>query len=174
MLLFILITIPILINTSAIENSNSSVLTFKCVDDKSCSGFGKCYPASDNNCRCDPGHISFPLDSDPQCNYTQKRQLVAFLCELFLGFGAGHFYTERYNMAVAKLCCFLFGIYIICLFPLTTKWVNDRCQNDCMVINVACFYYYCVLGLAVWFIYDLVKFGSNEYLDGNGAVLQPW
>jgi TM2 domain-containing membrane protein YozV len=104
----------------------------------------------------------------------RKKQLVAFLCELFLGFGAGHFYSERYSFAILKLFAFLFGIYIICLFPLSAKCISDRCDNDYLVITVSCFYYLCAVGLAFWFIYDLVQFGQNNYYDGNNVQLLPW
>ena len=125
-------------------------------------------------CICDFGFTTFPLDSIPQCNYKQKKQLVAFLLELFIGFGGGHFYTERYVEASLKLVSFLFGIYIICLFPLSAKCVSDKCDSDVLVIFVSCFYYLCAIGLATWFIYDLVMFGSNTYKDGNGIDLLPW
>ncbi len=147
---------------------------FKCIDDEtSCSGHGKCND-SKTMCICTFGFNTYPIDSPQQCNYQQKKQLVAFLCELFLGFGAGHFYSERYNFAVFKLCAFLFGIYIICLFPLSAKFISDKCDNDYLVITVSCFYYLCAVGLAFWFIYDLVQFGQNKYNDGNNVQLLPW
>jgi hypothetical protein len=145
-----------------------------CIDDiTSCSGHGKCN-VQKTNCVCNTGFTTFPATNIQECNYQQKRQLVAFLCELFLGFGAGHFYSERYTFAGLKLAAFLFGIYIICLFPLSAKCINDRCDNDYLVITVSCFYYCCAIGLAFWFIYDLVIFGQNSYKDGNGIELTPW
>ena len=147
---------------------------FKCIDSiNSCSNHGQCDP-NNTTCFCQPGYSTYPMDSNPQCNYVQKKQLVAFLCELFLGFGAGHFYTERYTHAGLKLGAFLFGIYIICLFPLSAKYLNDRCESDYLVIMVSCFYYCCAVGLATWFIYDLVQFGSNNYYDGNNVPLLSW
>jgi TM2 domain-containing membrane protein YozV len=160
------------------EISKLSVLrhmqSFKCVDSiTSCSNHGICNQ-NKTDCICEAGYTTFPLEQIPLCNYVQKKQLVAFLCELFLGFGAGHFYTERYTHAGLKLAAFLFGIYVICLFPLSAKYINDRCENDMLVIAISCFYYCCALGLAFWFIYDLVQFGSNNYLDGNKIPLLPW
>ena len=148
--------------------------SFKCIDNiTSCSNHGTCNNGKDN-CICEAGFTTYPVEAVPQCNYAQKKQLVAFLCELFLGFGAGHFYSERYTFAGLKLAAFLFGIYIICLFPLSAKCINDRCDSDYLVIAVSCFYYCCAVGLAFWFIYDLVQFGSNSYLDGSGVALLPW
>jgi hypothetical protein len=156
------------------ESLRNLQVNFKCVDTvASCSGQGVC---SSNNatCICDQDFATFPVDAPNQCNYKMKKQLVAFLCELFLGFGAGHFYTERYTDAGFKLAAFLFGIYIICLFPLSAKCISDKCDSDFLVVTVSCFYYLCAIGLAFWFIYDLVMFGMNKYMDGNGISLIPW
>ncbi len=108
------------------------------------------------------------------CGYEQKRQLTAFLLELFVGFGAGHFYRGAYLFASLKLVAFIFGIYIICLFPLTAKCVSDCCDCDCLVILVSIFFYLCACGLAFWFIFDLVQFGKNNYKDKNGYELFSW
>lgn len=161
-------------NYEMAKTSLRGLQQFTCVDDvTSCSGNGKCNDQK-TDCICDVDFDTFPADSSKQCNYQKKKQLVAFLLEMFLGFGAGHFYTERYSMGGAKLACFLFGVYIICLFPISAKCISDKCDSDWMVLTVACFYYCCVLGLAFWFIYDLVMFGLNKYPDGNGLPLLPW
>ena len=100
------------------------------------------------------------------CEYKQKKkQLTAFLLELFVGFGAGHFYRHHYLMASLKLVAFVFGIYVICLFPLTAKCVTDCCDSDCLVVLVSILFYFYALGLAFWYIWDLVYFGKNKYKD---------
>lgn len=144
----------------------------------SCSGHGECTPDK-LNCMCESGFTTFPdpkdqIENNQRCNYEKKKQLKAFLFELFLGFGAGHFYTERYTMAGLKLGAFIFGIFIICLFPITAKFLSEKLESDCLVLSVSCFYYLCSVGLAFWFIYDLVMFGMNKYNDGNGIQLQSW
>ena len=108
------------------------------------------------------------------CEYKRKRQLVAFLLELFVGFGAGHFYRGNNLMGALKLCAFLFGIYIICLFPLTLKCFDSCCENDCCVVVVSIFFFLCSAGLAFWFVFDLTKWGKNKYLDKNGIELLHW
>jgi hypothetical protein len=151
-----------------------NLATFKCENEATdCSGHGTCNEDK-NACICQKEWATFPDDSQPQCNYHKKRQLVAFLFEFFLGFGAGHFYCENYVNASLKLVSFLFGICIICLLPLSAKFINDKCESDCLVITTSCFYYLCAMGLAFWFIYDLVIFGMNKYLDGNGIPLTHW
>jgi len=156
------------------SNSFRNLAIFKCEnDERDCSGHGTCNEEK-NACICTEEWATFPEDSNQQCNYHKKKQLAAFLFEFFLGFGAGHFYCENYTIASLKLTSFLFGICIICLLPLTAKFINDRCESDSMVILTSCFYYLCAMGLAFWFIYDLVIFGMNKYKDGNGIPLVHW
>ena len=99
------------------------------------------------------------------CDVKKKKQLTAFLLELFVGFGAGHFYRHHYLMASLKLVAFVLGIYVICLFPLTAKCVTDCCDSDCLVVLVSILFYLYALGLAFWYIWDLVYFGKNKYKD---------
>lgn len=80
-----------------------------------------------------------------KCEIKQKKQLTAFLLELFVGFGAGHFYRQHYLMASLKLVAFIFGIYVICLFPLTAKCVTDCCDSDCLVVLVSIIFIYMLL-----------------------------
>ena len=120
------------------------------------------------NCTCKDGYITYK--NSKYCELHQKKkQLTAFLLELFVGFGAGHFYRHHYLMASLKLVAFVFGIYVICLFPLTAKCVTDCCDSDCLVVLVSILFYLYALGLAVWYIWDLVYFGKNKYKDcSNG------
>jgi len=151
--------------------------TFVCKDNSSCSFHGECNKMN-TDCICESGFTTFFNLTDPfqdkKCNYEKKQQIKAFLFELFLGFGAGHFYTERFTVAGLKLGAFIFGICIICLFPITAKFLSEKLESDCLLLSVSCFYYLCSIGLAFWFIYDLVMFGMNKYLDGNGVELFSW
>ena len=116
------------------------------------------------NCTCKDGYITYK-DSKYCELHQKKKQLTAFLLELFVGFGAGHFYRHHYLMASLKLVAFFIGIYLICLFPLTAKCVTDCCDSDCLVIVISIFFYLYALGLAFWYIWDLVYFGKNKYPD---------
>jgi len=117
---------------------------------------------TNTSCVCKEHYV----DGEKYCEYKQKKkQLTAFLLELFVGFGAGHFYRHHYLMASLKLVAFVFGIYVICLFPLTAKCVTDCCDSDCLVVLVSILFYLYALGLAFWYIWDLVYFGKNKYKD---------
>ena len=137
-----------------------------------------CKPNDFTHCVCITGYVTGSDYNknlkDIYCDYKQKKQLNAFLLELFVGFGAGHFYRGNYLMASLKLVAFLFGIYIICLFPLTAKWISDCCDCDCLVVLVSIFFYLAACGLAFWFIFDLVYFGKNKYKDKNDVPLLNW
>jgi len=117
-------------------------------------------------CNCTKEYATIINDKDGKyCNVKRKKQLTAFLLELFVGFGAGHFYRKAYLMASLKLVAFVFGIYVICLFPLTAKLVTDCCDSDCLVVLVSIIFYLYAAGLASWYILDLVYFGKNKWPD---------
>ena len=151
------------------------------------------YNCQTEEAKCNPEHMNCNQDKSEctckaeyatekggskYCEIERKKQLTAFLLELFVGFGAGHFYRHDYLMASLKLVAFVFGIYVICLFPLTAKCVTDCCDSDCLVVLVSIIFYLYALGLAFWYIWDLVYFGKNKYPDkshGNMEIdLQHW
>ena len=134
-----------------------------------------------HHCSCKPGYITFKDNENfTFCNYKQKKQLIAFLLEFCVGFGAGHFYRNDFVMASLKLVAFILGIVFICTFPITAKAVTD-CDCDELAVILSIFYYLYLCGLAVWYIWDLVYFGTNRYLDysyqeeiGEGITFEPW
>ena len=138
---------------------------YNCVVNKSLCVLENMNCTNDTNtsCVCKENYVN---GKEKFCEYKQKKkQLTAFLLELFVGFGAGHFYRHHYLMASLKLVAFVFGIYVICLFPLTAKCVTDCCDSDCLVVLVSILFYLYALGLAFWYIWDLVYFGKNKYKD---------
>ena len=97
-----------------------------------------CTANNSEYCICNEDYAT--INGNP-CSVQRKKQLTAFLLELFVGFGAGHFYRHHYLMASLKLVAFVFGIYVICLFPLTAKCVTDCCDSDCLVVMVSILFY---------------------------------
>ncbi len=162
------------------ETEENKVEVFNCTSDTCVLDNTNCSSSSNDsvtyiNCICNTGYTS--ISTSKKCEIKQKKQLTAFLLELFVGFGAGHFYRQHYLMASLKLVAFIFGIYVICLFPLTAKCVTDCCDSDCLVVLVSIIFYLYALGLAFWYIWDLVYFGKNKYNDcSNSEEVQflPW
>ena len=65
------------------------------------------------HCDCYKGYSSYDIlvqkkDNNVLCCYQKKGMLTAFFLELFIGFGAGHFYLGNYIFACVKLCVELF------------------------------------------------------------------
>jgi hypothetical protein len=166
-----IVTINLIILITSQINEDR-LTNFPCAKDLDCGSLnrGQCVQGY---CQCNEGYTTFPLESRDVCNYEKSTQKRAFLYELFFIVG-GNFYAARNTHAALKLVAFIFGIYIICLMPISLKFISQKLESECVVISVACFYYFCALGLAFWFVYDLVQFGMNNYVDGNGVQLEPW
>ena len=145
--------------------------TMKCLDEE-----------RKHHCSCIKGYITYVNDTKnvKYCNFRQKKQLIAFILEFCVGFGAGHFYRHHFLMASLKLVAFILGIAFIFTFPITAKKIAE-CDCECLAIILSIFYYIYLCGLAFWYIWDLVHFGKNKYLDytyksqiGEGITFEPW
>mmetsp|Transcript_2691 Transcript_2691/g.2759 ORF Transcript_2691/g.2759 Transcript_2691/m.2759 type:complete len:240 (+) Transcript_2691:1-720(+) len=157
----------------------------KCFDTEDCSSNGLC-DLVNNTCECFEEFSTYiseyeSIVNDTQiqalklCNYTKKKQLTALMLSLFVGFGSEHFYLEKIDVGIAKLvfycvCCagniILFAIYM--WFPDKQYLIDFLGQYE--AIYMACGFV-CAL---LWVIYDLVKIGNMEYLDGNDIPMLSW
>ena len=133
-----------------------------------------------HHCSCKDGYITYKKVSGQYCNLEQKKQSIAFVLELCVGFGAGHFYRNNHLMGGLKLAAFVFGLIFICTFPITAKCISDA-DCDCLAYLISIIYYLYVCGLAVWYLWDLIYFGKNYYQDysfyddyGIYVDLKPW
>ena len=136
---------------------------------------GECKELSDNIgtyfCECFSGYYTYPEGNDIQCNYKKKSQLKAFLLELFLCYGAGHFYINNYKLALPKLFVFAFFYCLFIALRIITKAKEEnKLANLIICISAAVTF---VIMLA-WQITDLVYFGKNKYNDGNEVPLLDW
>jgi TM2 domain-containing membrane protein YozV len=83
---------------------------------------------------------------------SDKSATTAGLLQLFLGsFGAGRFYIESTQIAIAQLCVGLFGIFftVFCLFGLPV-----------------------LLGSIVWAVVDAIMIFTGSINDGAGRKLR--
>ena len=147
-----------------------------CVDGKTkCySDNGKCTKYDDDDkyfCECNEAYTTFPEDSEIGCNYKKKSQLKAFLLELFLCYGSGHFYIHNYKLAIPKLVVFVFFYCLFIALRIITKAKEEnRLANLIICISAGITF----VGMLTWQIIDLVYFGKNKYEDGNKVPLRSW
>ena len=100
-------------------------------------------------CKCNMGYTSYDidvlkLDNNIRCCYQQKGQLTAFLLEMFIGFGVGHFYMGSCKFALIKLIvqiflCFLFWCvtYFACNREHTFQTnLNEINNNENLAKNI--------------------------------------
>jgi len=124
---------------------------------------------NDRECVCfeEFGTVSNPFYYE--CNYQKKSQLKAFLLELILSHGAGHFYLENYFFAIAKLLVWVFTYCFFIILKITCKSAEDNKRISFMIAALA--FFFCI-GMLCWQIFDVVLFGLNKYTDGNGVGLR--
>lgn len=164
--------------------SQSKVLrcqNYICESEKAhCTGF------LNATCLCNKEYATFPQDQPLMCNYTRKLQLKALLLELFLSFGAGFYYLERYERAIPKSIICLVCLLMFILFRVFNK--NDVIENDdgdkniddkdrdveniephtLLVALFGCFF--CMI-VITWQTIDIILFGLNHYFDNNNQIL---
>ena len=122
-------------------------------------------------CECIDGYASYPEDNNIQCNYKQKLQLKAFLLELFLCYGAGHFYIHNYKLAIPKLVVFVFFYCLFIALRIITKAKEENKKANLIICIGAGISF---VGMLSWQIIDLINFGKNNYKDGNNVPLRKW
>lgn len=125
---------------------------------------------NDIDCLCNKGFTS--TGSDTKCCYKQKKQIDAFLLELFISFGAGHFYIGRVDLGGAKVAVFLFLIMINLFMKIGGNYLIKN--SKLFKILRYAFIITGVLCYLVWQIVDFYYYGMNMYLDGNGVGLVEW
>jgi len=136
-----------------------------------------------------------------RCCYEQKKQIMAFLLEMFTGIGIGHFYLGNLFLGFFKLCCNIFLYIILCCGTLII------CNNENMDENIdhytvinnnqnhnnnnnenylqeqenkkvynKLFYIIILCSILLFSIYfiDLLLLGIGFHTDGYGQPLRMW
>lgn len=129
-----------------------------------CSGIYK------EACVCSEEYSSFPFDLFEMCQYQKKKQIVAFLLELLITFGAGHIYCENYTLGILKAVYFAMTCGLFVLVRVLSKKTEE---NNTFILIVALFGCLSCIGLVVWQLVDIILLGLNRYIDGNGIDLYP-
>lgn len=152
-----------------LTNSVNQCITTQC-GDYNCNSNSFCL--NNQICLCNPGYTSNPFDNLDQCCYQKRKQIKAFLLEFFVSFGAGHFYAGRNGIGGAKVFLFLFCItlnifvfgVIKCYKQAGKLW--HLLSSVSLAISLSCYF--------LWQLIDMIMFGLNKYVDGNGVDLQAW
>ena len=145
--------------------------------------------ASDGQCIC---HDCFTLDStinrcavNPPCtnydNYThncidnRRSQLMAFLLASFLTIsGAANFYIDRLEYAIPQLFIGITFTVLACLAHCLKVALEENENQKLIFISWSVMGILLVifgLMLASWWLADLILFGTNKQVDGNGCQL---
>ena len=142
--------------------------------------------------------------NDVRCCYEQKKQIMAFLLEMFTGMGIGHFYLENYFLGFFKLCFNVFmyvviccGILIICNNEkdeenfvnnnnnnLNNNVNNNENNNNNNIVDLneskkiykMLFYIIliCFCLLFLFYFIDLLLLGIGFHTDGYNQPLRMW
>ena len=146
-----------------------------CDDGETQCDHGECITYDDEPskyfCKCYPGYDTYPYENSVKCNYKKKSQLKAFLLELLLCYGAGHFYIHNYKRAIPKLIVFVFFYCLFIALRVITKAKEENKKAN-LIISISAGV--SLLGMVIWQIIDLVGFGKNQFDDGNNIGLEMW
>jgi hypothetical protein len=122
---------------------------------------------NDYDCECSSEYDSLP-DDPLKCVYLKKSKLKAFLFELLVTYGAGHFYLENYQMAIPKLLFWVLSYCLIIILRTFQKSDENNIQFSCFMKIVAGLI---LLIMIIWQVLDLVFIWLDYYTDGYGISL---
>ena len=99
--------------------------------------------------------------------------MTAFFLEIFLGFGAGHFYSGNTTTGVAKLIiylCLLISIIAICVYRMK---ITDTERENSFIFRFLKSICFLVCGFTYlgWQMIDSILFTLEEFTDQNGQPL---
>lgn len=148
-----------------IINSIAAEQLFICNKFTCPKGRGVC--EKDNTCVCEKGYstIDSAKHGDFYCNYKKKSQLISFLLEFIVSFGAGHFYLGNFTIATVKMIFTAFTCILFCQYHSVIKITEFKnYAKTTELVSVG--------GWICWQIIDAFLLGFGFYNDGNGIELK--
>jgi hypothetical protein len=128
--------------------------------------YGVCINST--SCMCMPDFADYNKEGESipgyYCSYKRKKIVIAGVLELFLPFGIGHFYCERYSVGSIKLI-FTLMIYILAC----VSYSMGIKHYETIQLSLLCILMTCAVFL--WSVVDLFLFFTAVYDDGNGIGL---
>lgn len=147
-------------------SNNETALLNACNTASDCNYNGYC-STDHTTCICFSDYDTY--NSNKQCNYHKYSQTTAFcLTFFFLPFGAGNWYTHRFDYAIPQLIIGILGMYFTGLVRASLQ-NNENPKVPHVIISRLTGL--CLLG---WWLADLIRYGKNEIPDDNGIYLAPW
>jgi hypothetical protein len=159
-----------IINISKCEETTRAE-ELQCGNVRCSSSTAKCVGVPAVTCVCFTDWETYPEDSVEMCNYKKKDQWIAFVLELVVSFGAGHFYTSNLTYAIPKLLYWIAGY--TCFIALRVI-SNKKEENDPLVLMISFAGCLTCVGMIIWQVVDCFMYGLNKYQDGNGIDLKEW
>jgi hypothetical protein len=177
------------------------------VNDKTyihCSSHGKCFydviqyyksnkTTSFQNCVCDEDWTDLIPNPEVKCCYKRKSQFMAFILELVVGFGLGHFYIGNSFIGYLKLISYIVMYCACCSIGCCfcnrdesyykkvtkdSKISNETFtidENKLLILKILNFIMvFSACGFCIWQVTDAILFGLNFFRDSNGIELKPW
>ena len=120
-----------------------------------------------NTCVCKEGYLNIPqFQSKPNslCTYIQKKSYVAFMLELMMPLGFGHFYTGHYILGTSKfIFLVIIPIIFLILFNQKPNWFSKCIESSLILV-------WCVVATII-FLIDVAFYASGIHRDGNEIPL---
>jgi hypothetical protein len=139
---------------------------FSCIENQ-----GYCFSdvgSTNSTCVCEENYATYPQNETLMCNYEKKSHVKALILELFIPYGAGHFYTKNYQFAVPKMFFFIVGYCLFIVLRTIYKSAEDNNTTGLVISLIAMVF---CTGMVSWQLADLVMYGLSFYKDGNGIEL---
>lgn len=159
-----------------------------------CSEYGKCVYSYNNillsnskttnaiECKCIKGYTNLTENDEVKCCYKQKKQLTAFILEMLLSLGIGHFYIGNTFLGYIKLIT-ISSIELLMIVYSCVIYNGDHLRkigregedkwSIFHLIGTIFMFFGCFVFL-LWQIIDVIMFGLNLYKDENGIELVSW
>ena len=129
---------------------------------------GDCLSEFTSYCECIDEYTTYPETKNLNCTYKRKKQIIAFCLELFLFFGAGHFYIGNYFFGFLKLILFTLVLVLIFSLRIYNEDKEEYNRASLMINLFACIFFFLLL---CWEIFDCLMFMLNKYIDNNEVSL---
>lgn len=132
---------------------------------------GSC--SKEGKCQCLQGYITVQSQNDHTlCNYAQKKQVIAFMLEMFGLIGFGFIYIGYYFRGLMKI--FVFFMIIVYGTQFIIVFLREKSDTQAAYFFKLALSCCCICLPIFWHFLDLVNFAFNSFNDTNGIPLESW